>query len=79
VTLLDTNSGKELLSLPTTAQGIGRTGSPLAFSADGHFLRRFEVETPPGRFVSGNVPAAPLESTVRMTTWGATPRTESDR
>jgi hypothetical protein len=78
VSVLDTNSGKDLLSLPTTATGFAAMGAPLAFSADGHLLRRFDVETPPGRFVLGNV-QPPAESSVRVTTWDATPRTDSAR
>jgi len=52
--------------------------APPAFSSGGHLLRRFEVETSPGRFGAGNV-LAPTAATVRRTVWDATPRTESDQ
>jgi hypothetical protein len=69
VSILDADSGKELLSLPIQATGRPFDQS-LAFSSDGHLLRRFDSagETDPetGR---------PLSTThVIVTTWDATPR-----
>jgi WD40 repeat protein len=78
VSVLDTDSGKELLALPTPPARFGPFGAPLAFSADGYLLRRFHAETisatgtgPPG--------AGPAISSVSVTTWDATPRDESGR
>jgi len=75
VSLLDTDSGKELLSFPVPAavRTSFLVGAPLAFSADGHRLLRFEQEsrTPTGTGPDGGRPLT--QTSLRVTTWDATP------
>jgi serine/threonine protein kinase/WD40 repeat protein len=85
VIVLDSESGKELLSLPTLARG-GTRGGSLHFSPDGHRLLYFDRQLYSDRlpdFGSEPVFAGPsgalptgTKSCVRVTTWDATPLPE---
>jgi WD40 repeat protein len=78
ISVLDTESGKELLSLPMTAAPASPattpTGASLTFTPDGHQLLRFETApstrtTPDGKAIR--------ESALQVTTWDATPLPEA--
>jgi hypothetical protein len=78
VRVWDAGSGKELLALPTASR-LGFASfdeTPLAFSADGRRLVRFEFSSPPPvpRPPDGRLPLRPRFT---MMTWDATPRAES--
>jgi WD40 repeat protein len=80
ISVLDTETGKELLSLPMTATltSPSRTpgGASLTFTSDGHQLLSFQTvpsvrTTPDGKTVR--------ESALQVTTWDATPRPEASK
>jgi hypothetical protein len=72
VSVLGTDSGKELLSLPMQAAPNRASNASLAFSADGRRLRHFEMRTiAPSRPGSG---LGGARTDLRVTTWDATPR-----
>ncbi|MBO0700332.1 MAG: hypothetical protein J2P46_18175, partial [Zavarzinella sp.] len=74
VNVLDTDSGRQVLSLPLPLNDTRRGGGTLRFSPDGHRLIHFELGY---AFASG--PPAPAQpgSHVQVTTWDATPRPEA--
>jgi Tol biopolymer transport system component len=74
VNVLDTDSGRQVLSLPLPPSFIRSSGGTLRFSPDGHRLIHFGLVSafssgPPGPAVPG--------SRVQVTTWDATPRPEA--
>jgi serine/threonine protein kinase/WD40 repeat protein len=75
VNVLDTESGKELLSLPIpadVASGPGGGREEMRFTPDGHRLIYFRPET---EFPGGAGGAPPvMRSYLRVHTWDATPR-----
>jgi WD40 repeat protein len=74
LSVLDTGSGKELLTLPLPGRANGLGFAPLAFSADGYRLHRFTTERKlEGSFGQGR-PA--WQESILVTTWDATPRPE---
>jgi WD40 repeat protein len=72
VHVLDTDSGKELLSLPLPMRSAGLNSEPLLFSPDGHRLIHFA----PVSITSGGPEGAVTKFQVRVTTWDATPLPE---
>jgi WD40 repeat protein len=74
VNVLDTESGKELLSLPLPTRNDAAlpSGEPLRFSPDGHRLLHFG----PGSTLSQETGTPVTKSFIRVTTWDATPRPE---
>jgi Tol biopolymer transport system component len=73
VTVLDTDSGKELLPLPLPGRNSGPSVGPVRFSPDGHRLLHFALEATTSREPGG---ATVKKSSVRVTTWDATPLPE---
>jgi serine/threonine protein kinase/WD40 repeat protein len=75
VSILDADSGKELLSLPTRSTGRPYDQS-LAFSSDGHLLRRFDSDMLQSGAPDPDTGRPLLTTRVVVTTWDATPLPE---
>jgi serine/threonine protein kinase/WD40 repeat protein len=78
VNVLDTESGKELLSLPVPKAVGNLVGTALAFTPDGHRLLRFETTTAHYGVARGPR-ATPPRTSLLVTTWNATPREEKEQ